>query len=96
MEKSSKYLEVESFGLLIEYDSIEKVRAHVEVTMRKVGVEIEFDFRRFQWMAGRLMWKVRIIDFEYVDNVLISLRKGMEKYFYQWGIKIRVEYIERG
>lgn len=96
MERDERILKVESFGLLLQSDSVEMVRNIVEGVMAKIGEDTDFDYRKFQWIAARLIWKVRIIDFEYVDNVLIAVRKGMKKYFDSWGIKIRIEYTERG
>lgn len=96
MAEANKILEIESFGLLNQFDSVEKVKDIMEPILLKLGEEIEFDYRRFQWMAARLMWKVRIREFEYIDNVLLRLRKGMDKYFDSWGIKIVIKYEERG
>lgn len=96
MEKNKRVLEVESFGLLQELESVEKVKELIEPVLLKLGEEIEFDYRRFQYIAARLMWKIVIRDFEYVDNVLIKLRRAMNKYFDQWGIKMSIQYTEGG
>jgi len=96
MEEAKRILEVESFGLLIGVDSVDQVKDMLEPVFLKLGEEVEFDYRRFQSIAARLMWEVRIRDFEYIDNVLVKLRKGMNKYFDQWGIKISIKYTEGG
>ena len=96
MEQNDKFINVESFGLLLQDDSVEKVREIVERVMIKMGEYSDFDYRKFQWIAARLSWRVRIINFEYVDNVLIAVRRGMEKYFDSWGIRIQIKYEERG
>jgi len=96
MEETSRILEVEAYGLLEVPDSIDQVRKQMEPMFLKLGEEIAFDFRRFQWMAASMNWSVRIRDFEFIDNVLIKLRKAMQKYFDKWGIRILIKYTEGG
>ncbi|KKK73906.1 hypothetical protein LCGC14_2889150 [marine sediment metagenome] len=96
MAETERILEVESFGLLLESDSVDQVKKLLEPVLLKLGEEVEFDYRRFQSIAARLMWEVRIRDFEFIDNVLIKLRKAMEKYFDNWGIRIIIKYTEGG
>lgn len=96
MENKNKIMEIESFGLMLRYDSVEKARAIIEGVLVKAGNEIDFDYRRFQFIAARLMWTVRVLEFDYIDNVLIAMRKAMKKYFDQWGIRIKIKYIEKG
>ena len=96
MEKNDKIFNIESFGLLQQDDSIERVKETVERVIEKLGEDTDFNYRKFQWIAARLSWRVRIINFEYVDNILIALRKGMRKYFDQWGIRIQIKYEEGG
>ncbi|HDY88346.1 hypothetical protein LCGC14_0954810 [marine sediment metagenome] len=96
MADENKILFLEAFGLLKEFDSVEKTRAHIQRTISKLGNEIVFDYRRFQWMAATVYWRIEILDFNYIDNVLVGLRKAMEKNFSDWGIKIKVSYKEKG
>ena len=96
MEETSRILEVETFGLFRELDSVDQVRMQMEGIFLKLGEEVEFDFKRFQWIAASLNWSIQIRDFEFIDNVLIKLRKAMEKNFDNWGIKINIEYTEGG
>ena len=95
MPENEKILIIESFGIMVQYDSVERVRGVVEKTLEKMGDEVEFNYRRFQWMAARMTWSAIIVKFEYVDNVLLKLRRGMNKYFDMWGIKISIDYQER-
>lgn len=96
MEKKSRILDIESYGLVLEEDSVERVKDIMEPVLLKLGEEIEYDYRRFQFIAARIVWRIMIREFEYVDNVLIKLRSAMNKYFDRWGIRIIIKYEEGG
>ncbi|MBA7531166.1 hypothetical protein ES705_23377 [subsurface metagenome] len=87
---------IEAFGDLKGKQSIDLVKNIMHPLLLSVSDHYDFDYKRFEYLSGRLIWVIPIKSFWKNDRIISTLRKSISLYFNNWNFTIYLLIHETG